>query len=227
MTLQPRYQLSASLVCANMLDVGTDIRSAEQGGIDSIHFDVMDSHFVQRLGLHPEMLLAARSITSLPIDVHLMMSDPEPYIPLFVENGASVITVHAEATPHLHRVVRQIKKLGAKAGVALNPGTSLSVLDYVVDDIDWVLLMAINPGIVGHPLIPNAFKKIRKLKEMLKDRPDVVIEIDGGVTFDSAAQMVDAGATMLVCGSSTIFKPSEKIEDKIAQLRSRIDRDLA
>ena len=225
-SLLPNYLLSGSLICGNMLSLETDIRALEKGGIDSIHFDVMDSIFVPRLGLHPEILKATRSITQLPIDVHLMMHNPEPYLPIFIENGGTCITVHAEATQHLHRLIQKIRSLGAKAGVALNPSTPLSVLDFILDDIDLVLVMAINPGVVGHPLIPNTLKKIALLKEKIADHSHIQIEIDGGVTFESAPKMIAAGASMLVCGSATIFKPAEKIEDKIHELRSQIDHQL-
>ncbi len=214
------YLLSASLVCANMLDIRRDVISLENAGIDYIHFDVMDGLSVQRYGLHPEMLAAVRSMTAIPVDVHLMVVNPEPYIGIFAEAGASIITVHAEGNHHLHRTLSLIKKKGIRAGIALNPATSLHVLDYILPDVDLILLMAINPGIVGHPLWEGVMKKIEDIRELLGNGNAPLIEIDGGVTFESAPVMIRKGANMLVCGSSTIFKKNESIETKVFELRN-------
>ncbi len=221
------YKLAASLICGNMLDLKSDIRSLERGGIDYLHFDVMDGSFVPRLGLHPEILKAIKLMTKLPVDVHLMIDNQDFFIPDFVKAGADIIVVHAESTKHLHRSVKMIRDLGARAGVALNPGTPLSVLDYVLDDIELVMLMAINPGIVGHKLIPRALDKISELKEKLVSHPDILIEIDGGVTPESAPQMIARGANLLVCGTSIIFKPDVNVGDKLIEVRANIDRRLA
>ncbi len=217
------YALAASLVCADMLDIRSEIRKLEKGGVDFIHFDVMDNQFVPRFGLHPETLQAIKKITKIPVDVHLMIDNPENAINVFAAAGADYLVVHAESTPHLHRILKLIKGLGVKAGVALNPATSLDVLDYVLNEIDLVMLMAINPGILGHKLIPEMMTKISLLKAKLKDYPNMLIEIDGGVTFESAPEMVKRGANMLVCGSSTIFKPAGDVDVKIAELRKVID----
>jgi len=221
--MNKKYYLSASLVCANMLDLDMEIERIVTGGCDYIHFDVMDGVFVPRYGLHPEMLAAVRKKTDLPIDVHLMTVEPEQYVKTFIDAGATFITVHAETCAHLHRTLNTIKKFGAKSAVALNHATPLSVLDYVLDDIDLVLLMAINPGIVGHKLIPKAIDKISDLRYKLGERyKDVIIEIDGGVTFESASIMLDAGADMLVCGSSTIFKPDVSVDIKTKELKKHL-----
>ena len=215
------YKLSGSLVCANMLDLKSDIKALENGNIDYIHFDVMDGNFVPRLGLHPEMLEEIKTITNIPVDVH-----PIKYIPDFIKAGADTIIVHAESTKHLHYALKMIRDSGAKTGVALNISTPLSVLDYVLDDIDLVLLMAINPGIVGHKLIPKTIDKITELKEKLVNHKDVIIEIDGGVNQDSAPTMIKAGASMLVSGSSSIFKKDKDIAGQIKDFRSTIDNNL-
>lgn len=216
--------LSASIICANLLNLEADIKCLEKSGIDYLHFDVMDGQFVPRLGLFPEMLSAIKKITKIPIDVHLMIENPDNYIPAFINAGASIVAVHVESTPHLNRSLRLIKSLGAKAGVVLNPATSLSVLDYILDDIDLIMLMAINPGVVGHKLIPNSLKKISDLKKKIKNYPNMLIEVDGGVSFESTKNMVKAGANMLVCGSSTIFKPNEPIDKQIQDLRQLIGK---
>lgn len=215
--------LSASLVCADLLNLRSEILLLEKGGADYIHFDVMDGSFVPRLGLLPEMLKAVKAATKIPTDIHLMINNPEKYISDFAAAGADIITIHAESTNHIDHAARLIKKLGLKAGIALNPGTSLRALDYLVDDIDLVMLMAINPGIVGHRIIEKVFNKIAHLKTMLADRPEMLIEIDGGVTFETAPKIIAAGANMLVCGNGTIFRSHEDtIDNKLSALRATI-----
>ena len=221
------YQLSASLICANPLSIKEEIENLAKGGIDCIHFDIMDGNFVPRYGLYPELLKAVRSVTNLPIDVHLMSEEPIRYIPAFAQAGATTISVHVETCKHLHQTIKVIRENRVKVGVALNYATPLSVLDYIMDDIDLVVLMAINPGIVGHKLIPGALRKIADLREKLnKSGHKIMIEIDGGVTPESAAQMIEAGANLLVCGTSAIFKPGEPVGIRIRQFRDIIDNHL-
>lgn len=218
------YKLAASIVCADMLSLGEEVERLNKAKIDSIHFDVMDGVFVPRYGLHPEMLKSIRSQAKIPIDVHMMVANPEPYIEVFSKAGGTVMNVHVEACPHLHRTLTLIKTAGMKAGVALNPATPLSTLDYVLDDIDMVVLMAIDPGVLGQKLIPGTLQKIRDLKQKLGDRK-VEIEIDGGVTPETAPKMIAAGATMLVCGTGTIYRPHEApVDVKAAQLRGILDK---
>ena len=195
----------------------------EKGGIDSIHFDVMDGVFVPRYGLFPEYLKAIRSKTDLPIEVHMMVQDPEPYINDFVDAGATVLTPHIEPMQHVHRTVKRIKDAGVQAGLALNYGTSLSMLDYILEELDIVMLMAINPGIVGHKLIPGTMRRIADLRKRINELgKDILIEIDGGVTPESGVQMKRAGANILVCGTGTIFQPPASLEDKIVEFRSTL-----
>lgn len=213
-------QLAASIICGNPLNLEADLAALEKGGIDYIHFDVMDGVFVPRFGLFPEYLKAIRSKTNLPIEVHMMVQDPEPYIQDFVNAGATMLTPHIEPLLHAHRTIMKIKAAGAKAGLALNPGTPLSTLDYVLADLDLVMLMAINPGIVGHKLIPRTMEKIADLRKKISEvGKDIIIEIDGGVTPVSGIEMVKAGANMLVCGTGTIFQPPAKLDDKITTFR--------
>jgi len=220
------FKLSASLICADLMNLNKEIKSLELGGIDQVHFDVMDGHFVPRLGLHPEILKYVTSITRLPVDVHLMISNPDKFIPNFVEAGANLITIHAESTLHLHYSIKTIKDLGVKVGVALNITTPLNVLDYILDDIDLVLLMAINPGIVGHKLIQQTIKKISGLKEKLSNHPNIEIQIDGGVNPKSAPDMINAGATILVCGTSSIFKKDKNVNEQIKLFRKTLSKDI-
>ena len=215
--------LAASIICGNPLNLEADLVALEKGGIDYIHFDVMDGMFVPRFGLFPEYLKAIRERTNVPIEVHMMVQDPEPYLQVFRDAGADILTPHIEPLHHPHRTLMRIKETGAKAGFALNPGTPLTVLDYVLDDLDLVMLMAINPGIVGHKLIPGALKKIADLRARIDATgKDILLEIDGGVTPESGIRMKEAGATMLVCGTGTIFQPPAKLEDKIREFRSTL-----
>jgi ribulose-phosphate 3-epimerase len=222
----PSYQLSASLICANMLELKDTVQQIDSSGCNNIHYDVMDGVFVPRYGLYPELLSSVKAITSLPIYVHMMTVEPEKYIQTFVDAGADCISVHAEACVHLHRVINLIKSQGIKAGIVLNVATSLSVLDYVLDEIDLIMLMAINPGIVGHKIIPCIYSKIKDCREKLVKKgisEKVTVEIDGGVTMESAPLMLTAGANMLVCGSSTIFKSDRTISECVCSLRNEIN----
>jgi len=225
----PKYHLLASLICGDPLALSQEIKSLEEGGIDGIHFDVMDGQFVPRLGLYPEYLQAVKQATAIPVDLHLMIEDPEHSIPAFTKMGVTdtdVVVVHAESTKHLHYIVKSINDAGYKAGVALNPATPLSALDYVLPSIDRVMLMAINPGILGHKLIPDMIRKITELKEKLADYPDVHIEVDGGVSPESAAIMIRAGADMLVCGTSCIYKKDRPLSETVQEFRTLIDAEL-
>lgn len=222
-----KYKLSASLICGDIVNLKDDLKSLEKGKVDYLHFDIMDGLFVPRFGQYPEMLRSIKENSKIPVDVHLMVQNPEPYIPILAEFGADVIVPHVESTPHIHRVIKIIKDHGVRAGVALNPGTSLSSLDYLLDEIDWVELMAINPGIVGHKLIPNMLNKIYDLKKIVGSRPGFEIQIDGGVTPQSASKMILAGASVLVCGSSTIYRPKEgSLDVKINEMRKTIDKEI-
>jgi ribulose-phosphate 3-epimerase len=226
MTKQNKFKLAASLICGNMLNLQGDIDELNKAKVDSIHFDVMDGLFVPRYGLHPEVLSSVRTQTNIPIDVHLMVENPEPYFNDFLKAGATTLTFHYEATAHAHRLTKIIKNAGVKAGVALNPATPLHALDYLLEDVDLILIMAINPGIVGHKLIPEMIQKIKDLKNKIGNRK-IEIEIDGGVTPESSPKMIEAGATMLVCGTGTIYQPPALLSDKISDLKETINRNLS
>lgn len=216
-----RYFLSASIICGEPLKLADEISELEEAGIDSLHFDVMDGHFVPRIGLHPEMLKAISGQTDVPIDVHLMISEPQKYIPVFADAGADVLTVHAESEGNLVETLKMIRDRNIKAGIAVKPATSLSILDSALPYTDFVLLMAIQPGILGQKIIPETFDKIKELSEKLKNHPDIVIEVDGGVTPQTAPEMLSCGAHMLVCGTGTIYRPHEdSLTSKIKGLRA-------
>lgn len=196
-------KIAPSILSADFSRLGEEIRAVEAGGADYIHVDVMDGHFVPNITIGPLVVDAVRKITNLPLDVHLMISNPELYIPEFARAGADIIVIHAEATVHLHRAVQLIKSFGKKAGVALNPATSLSALDYVLSDLDLVLLMTVNPGFGGQSFIDACVPKIQSLRGML-DRHglETELEVDGGVKTDNIDRIAHAGADVFVAGSA-------------------------
>lgn len=195
--------IAPSILSADFLRLGDQIRAAEDAGADWIHIDVMDGIFVPNITIGPLVVEAARRATNLPLDVHLMIDRPERYLSDFVSAGADYLVVHAEATIHLHRTVQAIREAGAKAGVALNPSTPLSALDYVLQDIDLALIMSVNPGFGGQGFIPSALGKIKALRDKVDAMGlNVIIEVDGGVKPGNAAEVVSAGAQAIVMGSA-------------------------
>jgi len=200
-------RIAPSILSADFAALGHDIARVEAGGADQLHVDVMDGRFVPNITIGPVVVGAIRKRTRLPLDVHLMIVEPERYIPDFVAAGADMVTVHVEACPHLARTLAQIRELGARAGVALNPSTPPDALQYVLDDVDLVLVMAVNPGFGGQSFLPSAHRKIRALRAMLGGRP-VDVSVDGGVKADLAADLAADGATTLVAGSA-IFNAAD------------------
>jgi ribulose-phosphate 3-epimerase len=200
------------------------LQAIKKAKADYIHFDIMDGIFVPRYGLYPEYLASIKRNTSVPLDVHLMVMNPEPYIPLLAQSGADLISVHVENNFHLNRTINLIKSCHVKAGIVLNSATPLNTLDYLLADLDQIMLMGINPGIIGHKLIPSTLIKVADLKEKLKiAKLNIPIEIDGGVTFDTVPKLVDAGADILVCGSSTIYNQKEPLFDMIKKFKKLIN----
>jgi ribulose-phosphate 3-epimerase len=197
-------KVAPSILSADFSRLGDEIRAVEAAGADIIHIDVMDGHFVPNITIGPLVVQAARNVTKLPLDVHLMIENPELYIADFAKAGADYLTVHAEAAYHLHRLVQSIREhKGVKAAVSLNPATPLEALDYVLGDLDMVLIMSVNPGFGGQAFIPSQLDKIRALRKRIDDRRlSVEIEVDGGVKTDNAAEVAAAGADILVAGSA-------------------------
>ncbi len=196
-------KIAPSILSANFTRLEEEIRAVEEAGADYIHVDVMDGHFVPNLTIGPLVVKAVRKVTSLPLDVHLMIENPSAFIPEFVQAGSDILTVHAEACVHLHRTVQQIKDSGIKAGVALNPHQPLDVLEYVLENLDQVVVMSVNPGFGGQSFIREVIPKIVLLKEMIQAKGlNVAIEVDGGVKIENSGEVVRAGAGVLVAGSA-------------------------
>lgn len=210
-----KHLVAPSLLAANFSRLEDDIQVVNQSNADWFHIDIMDGHFVPNISFGPMIVEAIKRKAERPLDVHLMISQPERYIERFREAGADVITVHYEACPHLHRTVQQIKETGAKAGVALNPHTPVHLLSEIIEDLDLVLIMSVNPGFGGQKFIYNALLKIRQVKDMLISRNGhALIEVDGGVGLQNAQKILEAGVDVLVAGSS-VFKaenPSQAIQ---------------
>ncbi len=195
--------IAPSILSADFSRLGEEVRAVEAAGADWIHADVMDGHFVPNITFGPLVVAAVRQITRLPIDVHLMIENPDRYIEAFAEAGADWISVQAETCPHLNRAVQQIKEAGAKAGVVLNPSTPLAALDWVLEYADYILIMSVNPGFGGQAFIDNSLEKIRRLRRQIDERGlATLIEVDGGIKEDNIAEVAAAGAEVFVAGSA-------------------------
>ena len=205
--LTKTLRIAPSILAADLMNLGDEISSIEQGGADLVHIDVMDGRFVPNLSLGIPTVRALKRVTEIPLDVHLMILEPERHIAAFVEAGASMISVHVEASPHLHRTLGLIRELGAKAGVALNPSTPLSALEWVVDQLDFIVVMSVNPGFAGQVFIPASTNRVRETRKLLDDvGSDAAIEIDGGLNIDNVGEAVVAGADIIVAASSIFGK---------------------
>ncbi len=215
-----RLKIAPSILSADFARLGEQVQAAEAAGAEWIHVDVMDGHFVPNITIGPIIVQAIRPVTALPLDVHLMIEWPERYLADFADAGADILTVHVETNPHLHRTVQQIKALGLKAGVALNPATSLSSLEELLPGLDLVLVMSVNPGFGGQSYIASSTAKIERLRKMLDDTgSEAELEVDGGINTETIGDVVRAGATVLVAGSA-IFNDRASIAANIQQLRA-------
>ena len=204
--------IAPSILSADFSKLGEEIKAVESAGADWIHVDVMDGHFVPNITIGPLVVEAARRVTTLPLDVHLMIEDPDQYLEAFARAGSTYLTVHPETCYHLHRTLQAIKDLGVKAGVALNPATPLSALEWVLEDVDLVLVMSVSPGFGGQTFISNAIAKIRDLKSMVRSKnPDALIAVDGGVNQKTIRSVSEAGADAFVAGSA-IYGSSDYAE---------------
>lgn len=212
-------KIAPSILSANFAYLGEQVKEAEQAGVDYIHVDVMDGHFVPNITIGPLIVRALRPVTDLPLDVHLMIENPEHYLADFAKAGADILTVHVETCPHLHRTIQQIKELGVKPGVTLNPATPLNTLAEILPEVDLVLIMSVNPGFGGQSYIQSCTNKILRLRQMLDSIGSKAdLEVDGGVNPATIAQVVKAGATVLVAGSA-IFNDRASITENVKRLR--------
>lgn len=216
----PTPRIAPSILSADFTRLGEQIQAAEAGGADWIHVDVMDGHFVPNITIGPMIAEAARRSTSLPIDAHLMIESPERYLRQFADAGVDLITVHVETCPHLHRTIQQIRELGVRAGVALNPATGVESIVESLPYVDLVLVMSVNPGFGGQSFIPTSVAKIRRIRDLLGDRAGnaVEIQVDGGITPATIGAVVEAGATVLVAGSA-VYGGTGTIAENLAALR--------
>lgn len=213
--------IAPSILSADFSRLGEEVRAVEAAGADIIHFDVMDGHFVPNLTIGPLVLEAVRKVTKLPIDAHLMMEHPDLYVQEFIKAGADYVSVHVEASRHLHRSIQNIKSLGAKAGVALNPHTPIDSMGYILDEVDFILVMTVNPGFGGQKFIPGAFKKVQELDNIRREHKlGFQIEIDGGIKLDNIAEVSRAGVDMFVAGSA-IFG-SKDYADTIKKMKALV-----
>ena len=205
-------ELSPSLLSANFTDLKSEIEVLDKNGVKYLHLDVMDGMFVPNISFGPMIIKQLRPLTNMIFDVHLMIEDPDRYVQNFKDAGADILTVHYEACKHLHRTVSYIKSLGMKAGVSLNPATNIDVLDYVLEDLDLVLIMSVNPGFGGQSFIPSAIDKIKNLKAKIRERNlNVIVEVDGGVKTTNVKDVIEAGADLIVSGSDVFADKENRI----------------
>jgi ribulose-phosphate 3-epimerase len=216
-----RTLIAPSILAADFAKLGEEVRAAEAAGADMIHVDVMDGHFVPNISIGPAVVKAIRPHTKLPLDVHLMISPIDLYIDDFRKAGADIITVHPEAGPHVHRTLQAVRASGAKAGLSLNPGTPVDALDYVIDLVDLVLIMSVNPGFGGQSFIESVLPKIEAVRRKIDaSGRDIILEVDGGVNAKTAPRVIAAGATALVAGTAVFSGDPNAYADNIRKLRS-------
>jgi ribulose-phosphate 3-epimerase len=214
-------KIAPSILSANFIKLGEEIKAAEEAGADMFHIDIMDGHFVPNITIGPFIVESIRQVTTLPLDVHLMIEEPDTYLRDFIKAGADYLTVHLEASVHLHRTVQWIKEAGVKAGVSLNPATPVWSLENILPDIHLALLMSVNPGFGGQKFIPQAIDKIRNLKKFIEEKGlTTLIEVDGGINIANAKDVVSAGADVLVMGSA--FFHSGNYKEMMKQVKERL-----
>jgi len=218
--------ISASLMCADFCNLAKVVGLLEKGGCDWLHFDIMDGIFVPNITLGPDVIRAIKKITKMKMDVHLMIIDPIRYIKQFVDAGSDILTVHIESCVHIHRVIMNIKEHNVKVGIALNPSTNLDTIEYLLPEIDIVLIMSVNPGFAGQKFIPFTVDKVRKLKQKIVQHGlenKIDIQVDGNINETTTAQLLEAGANSFVAGTSFIFKPNADIYKNTQEMRKFLD----
>lgn len=218
-------KISPSIMCAPFFELSKCIKEFEDNGIDLIHVDIMDGDFVQNYTLGTDFIKALKSATSIPLDIHLMINNPESKLDWFEFGENDYVSIHYESTPHLHKAITTIKSKGAKAMVAINPATPINVLESVLDDIDGVLIMTVNPGFAGQKLVASTLRKIKNLREYLDENgyEHIEIEVDGNVSFENAKFMNEAGANIFVAGTSSVFSKNALVSENVDKLRKIIE----
>lgn len=222
--MQKPGKISPSMMCADFRNLEREVAALTKAGVEYLHFDIMDGHFVPNFTLGPDLMKCIREMTDIPFDLHLMIERPDAFLSIFDIHPGDIVSVHQEASVHLQRVLQLIKDKGAKASVALNPATSIHTLEDILDDIELVLIMTVNPGFAGQRLVPATLKKITALKHYLLQGgyTDIEIEVDGNVSYENARKMRDAGADIFVAGTSSIFKKNQDVYELTRQFRPYI-----
>jgi ribulose-phosphate 3-epimerase len=218
-----KIKLSASVICADLADLASQVKQLEEAGVDMLHFDAMDGHFVPNLGLGPVVIEWVRKVTSLPFEAHLMIANPEQYIERFVAAGSQIVAIHAETVGDFRQIASRLRTLGASPAIAINPQTPVDQIEPFLDAVSQVLVMTVQPGFAGQPLVREALAKIGQIREIIeKRRLGIEIATDGNVSFQNAPAMVAAGANILVCGTSSIFSAGMTISEGVGQLRTAL-----